>query len=578
MSKKYSISLNSIQSNFHSKEFSFLLDKFNVVNFSQGSAIFVPTSEALNYVINDVAKMSMEEFSCWKCGDTVIRRHVMSPGQTFSFKIEKNMNGEVIGVDGLEVLEHSNVNGIDIYVINGFLSTVADAELLCNCGKMKADKYGWGNKSGGVRGGGGGYDKYSMNMSGYDELCGCDDEKKIEKYAYGGKSNMGSMGNLDGYSSSNYPVVSSSSKNMISATKANRVSGSNSKLSNSSTRKSSKKNEVSWDDDDFTLNQNNEAMADQIYESDASIAKFIQFRSLDYMREHFEVIKRLGAGAFGVTYLSKNLSDGSNVAIKLQRLNEDSDVDLLNAEILALTRSTNDNCGNVMGLFESIYDEQHNQMFFIMELLPGKDMEVFYNRADTRRTIPLALEYWPTEEEFIDKVLNPLLKGLLCLHRNKIAHKDIKLANIMYDPKTETIKLIDLGLSCIEVCRNSLSGSIFAMPVEQTYYQNYEQFVKQEKLDSLPRVDLTDFNTAVLQDIWSLSVALFELLTGTEFDLPTDYRKYEPINLDLLPEDFPHVNNFIMNCFDENYERRLDNWNCLTDDNIGLLADKVVCD
>ena len=47
------------------------------------------------------------------------------------------------------------------------------------------------------------------------------------------------------------------------------------------------------------------------------------------------------------------------------------------------------------------------------------------------------------------KIITSFLNGLKILHEHGIAHLDIKPENFIYNPKTETITFIDMGLSCM---------------------------------------------------------------------------------------------------------------------------------
>ena len=65
-------------------------------------------------------------------------------------------------------------------------------------------------------------------------------------------------------------------------------------------------------------------------------------------------------------------------------------------------------------------------------------------------------------KDFKIQLLNKLITAVEELHKFNIAHKDIKPANINYDEKTKTVKLIDYGVSCIEQLCN-WGGSPFYM-------------------------------------------------------------------------------------------------------------------
>ncbi|MDK2409441.1 AAA family ATPase [Aphanizomenon sp. PH219] len=107
-----------------------------------------------------------------------------------------------------------------------------------------------------------------------------------------------------------------------------------------------------------------------------------------------------------------------------------------------------------------------------------------------------------------------ITKALEFLYAKKIIHKDIKPRNILINPQTQKIKLIDFGISSLlpkETAdiqsQNVLSGTLTYMSPEQTGRMNRS----------------IDYRT----DFYSLGVTFYELLTG---QLPF----YSPNHLELI--------------------------------------------
>jgi len=104
----------------------------------------------------------------------------------------------------------------------------------------------------------------------------------------------------------------------------------------------------------------------------------------------------------------------------------------------------------------------------------------------------------------VDTFLDTAIRITQCLgelHTNQIIHKDIKPDNILINPRTGEVKLIDLGLST-RFCQerqevgnpDSLEGTLAYMSPEQTGRMNR----------------LVDYRT----DFYSLGVTFYQLLTG----------------------------------------------------------------
>lgn len=80
------------------------------------------------------------------------------------------------------------------------------------------------------------------------------------------------------------------------------------------------------------------------------------------------------------------------------------------------------------------------------------------------------------------------------LHAKNIAHRDIKLDNIIYDPQTELVKIIDFGFATVS--KDPLKvfcGTPSYMAPEIVAKQSY-------------------FGSAA--DLWAVGIVMFVLLTG----------------------------------------------------------------
>ena len=47
----------------------------------------------------------------------------------------------------------------------------------------------------------------------------------------------------------------------------------------------------------------------------------------------------------------------------------------------------------------------------------------------------------------LKKIFEQVLSGLAYMHKMNICHRDIKPDNILYDPETEQVKIVDFGIS-----------------------------------------------------------------------------------------------------------------------------------
>ncbi len=82
-------------------------------------------------------------------------------------------------------------------------------------------------------------------------------------------------------------------------------------------------------------------------------------------------------------------------------------------------------------------------------------------------------------------------------HQRNIAHRDIKLANIMYEPETDSIKITVFGIARITVSSKTKTGTIPVTPADRSPEQ-----LASQKVDGQP-------------DLISPGVMLLQLLTGS---------------------------------------------------------------
>ncbi len=205
------------------------------------------------------------------------------------------------------------------------------------------------------------------------------------------------------------------------------------------------------------------------------------------IKDVVEINDHIGEGSFGAVY--RGVWNHKDVAVKEQNLiveddyEESSNDNRLQSEIESLYRATN--CKYyVAQLYDVIYDSSLYKLYFIMELIDGNDLENFVFNDDPD----------------LSRVIYSLVKGIDCLHKHGIIHRDVKPANIMKSSKNGTIKFVDFGLSCLSICDDNVGTPIFAAP--ETKMHNVKTF--------------TQWKSA---DMWSLGSTIYTLATGHSYPL-----------------------------------------------------------
>ena len=216
--------------------------------------------------------------------------------------------------------------------------------------------------------------------------------------------------------------------------------------------------------------------------------------------EHYEVIKKIGEGAFGKIYKVKNKASGDFRAMKqiIKAKVHNSETFKRELQILSIVDHP-----HIVRLFEFFEDEKY--YYLIMELCSGGDLlEKMKEKSRNSKTF--------TEKEAM-VIIKQLLDAIAYCHYKKICHRDLKPENILYTSLDETnsiIKVIDFGFSIVRETKNSMADKVGTL-----YYIS-------------PEIIKGNYNEKC--DIWACGVILYVLLCGCyPFNGKTDQEIYKSI-------------------------------------------------
>lgn len=146
----------------------------------------------------------------------------------------------------------------------------------------------------------------------------------------------------------------------------------------------------------------------------------------------YRIGKMLGRGAFGKVNLAMHKLVRKLVALKSlnkQVLTDEAHKAKLMKEVNLLLKLRHN---HVVKIYETIETDKH--IIIVMELCAGGDL---LNYVRKRRRL---------KEPYAQKIFKQIIDGLCYIHAKQIAHRDIKLDNILLDGKGN-VKIGDFGVS-----------------------------------------------------------------------------------------------------------------------------------
>jgi serine/threonine-protein kinase len=188
----------------------------------------------------------------------------------------------------------------------------------------------------------------------------------------------------------------------------------------------------------------------------------------------------------GIVYLGRDPKINRVVAIKTMALAQEFEEDELEEVKQRFFREAETagrlNHPNIVTIFDA--GEDHDLAYISMEFLKGHDLARYCkpdNLMDSRTVLDIVAR---------------AAEGLDFAHQQNVVHRDIKPANIMYEPKSDTVKITDFGIARITDSSKTKTGTVLGTPS----YMSPEQLAG-KKVDGR-------------SDLYSLGVMLYQMLSG----------------------------------------------------------------
>jgi tetratricopeptide (TPR) repeat protein/tRNA A-37 threonylcarbamoyl transferase component Bud32 len=261
--------------------------------------------------------------------------------------------------------------------------------------------------------------------------------------------------------------------------------------------------------------------------------------------EHYEILRRLGAGGSGVVYLANDALLQRPVVLKILRTGQLS-ADQLRTTVLREARLASAiEHPNVCAIYE--VGESGDEGYIVMQYVPGQSLDRLIGRG-------------PASLQLVLSVGIQIADGLQAAHSLGIFHRDLKPQNVMLTDGG-LVKILDFGLarrlppedanfdpSKPAMARDASVAATYTARGGTIRYMAPEQFVTG--------------HSSVQSDVWALGVILYELISGRhpfarpdaeDFQAIRGIQFSDPEDLSrIVPGIAPELKSVIASCLEKN--------------------------
>ncbi len=221
------------------------------------------------------------------------------------------------------------------------------------------------------------------------------------------------------------------------------------------------------------------------------------------LRSRYKIIRLLGSGGFGETYLAEDLDIPTNPKPKcvVKHLRPQSN----NPEVIQIAQNLFNREAEVLYRLSNLHSqipklhahfEEGQEFYLVQEFVDGEDLSKELSPG----------KRW--DEDTVKQLLESILAVLAVVHEKNIIHRDIKPANLMRRNEDGKIVLIDFGAVKEIMAVNAQGQTDLTITIGTLGYMPSEQAAGQPKLCS---------------DIYAVGMVGIYALTGIQpYELPKD--------------------------------------------------------
>jgi serine/threonine protein kinase/ABC-type phosphate/phosphonate transport system substrate-binding protein len=268
------------------------------------------------------------------------------------------------------------------------------------------------------------------------------------------------------------------------------------------------------------------------HQQEENIMARVKIDALDVgtvLRDRYEIVKQLGIGSFGVTYVAKDRDFPGQKEFVIKQFNpvsvEQNSIDISRAkftqEAECLARLANDFIPRLYAQFE-----ENGHFYIVQDLVAGVTLAQEFKAGEKKN------------EQYIKKLLVDILTPLAYVHQQNIIHRDLKPDNLIRRDDDGKISLIDFG-AVKEVVNQTTSqaGTTIGTPG----YMPHEQISGRPKMSS---------------DIYAVGVIAIQASTGFELSQLSFDHDENLVWQDLAPSISLELKNVLSQMVEYDFRKR----------------------
>jgi serine/threonine-protein kinase len=261
--------------------------------------------------------------------------------------------------------------------------------------------------------------------------------------------------------------------------------------------------------------------------------------------EHYEILRRLGAGGSGVVYLANDALLQRPVVLKILRTGLLSAQQLRTTVLREARLASAIEHPNVCAIYE--VGESGDEGYIVMQYVPGQSLDRLIARG-------------PASLQLVLSVGIQIADGLQAAHSLGIFHRDLKPQNVMLTDGG-LVKILDFGLARrLPPEDASFDPSKPAMSREASVAATYT--ARGGTIRYMAPEQFVTGHSSVQSDVWALGIILYELISGRHPFARPDAEDFQAIRgiqfsapedlSNIVPSISPELKSVIASCLEKN--------------------------